>query len=192
MMPCPPGGSMGWLDVLKKILDLLKALVELVRWIAAGGPLRITLALLAAIILGVIISVLAISEDRRRELWGDLWPWFVALQSGREVLLSENQVRVVDSRIAYLKTKVKSELDDHFNPVKLRQLTGRYTSWTASQGALALASDFDAGVGIAKVGGFFPSPSRELPPCGFLNEFTTDQAPPQNLLLSALIFFQPA
>src|SRR5258706_8265408 len=184
MMPCPPGGSMGWLDVLKKILDLLKALVELVRWIAAGGPLRITLALLAAIILGVIISVLAISEDRRRELWGDLWPWFVALQSGREVLLSENQVRVVDSRIAYLKTKVKSELDDHFNPVKLRQLTGRYTSWTASQGALALASDSDAGGDIAKVVVFVRSPNRQFPPCDFWKCFTHNQDAPQPLFFS--------
>jgi hypothetical protein len=175
------------LDVLKTIVELAKLLWDAVKWFAAGGPKRLALGFVIVIAASISIVFLALSEEKREQIWSEIWPWIVAAQPGGDLILSEKQRRIVEARSTTLIYKVRSELDAHFDPLKIARSTSRYSAWTAAQCTLAVSGLPDRVPPAEKVAGF--ARSSQVPACDCWNEFTTEGTSPEHILISSWILF---
>jgi hypothetical protein len=176
-------------ELIKPIVELFKVLFDFLKWVVEGGARRRILALVALLMLLIPLYVISLSEQSRSHLWSEVWPWLSAVQSTKHVPLSDQQQRLLASRIGYLRDKVKDEFADHFDQSKLKSNSSRYTAWTLAQCALALADDPEVVLAPERLAAFVRDRSRQLSSCDCWQEFTTDQSSPQHILISSWIVY---
>jgi hypothetical protein len=181
------------MDILKTLLSLAEFLAKAFKWVMEGDTKRKVGAIAAAILIGTAIGLSFTPQKSREIAKKAIWPWVAALLSSDKIMLSDEQARIVDRRVAMLTGRVRQELLDTLDPkMNVADKASRYTAWALAQDAMALlTTDQAANVErrVKQIEAFSRSPRRQLAGCDCWNEFIDNKSAPQHITISAWVLF---
>ena len=182
------------MDILKTLLSLAEFIAKAFNWVMEGDTKRKAWAIAVALLIGTAVGLAFTPQSSRDLAKKTAWPWVAAFISNQTVLLSDDQIALIDRRAAMLTRDVRQELLDALDPARAQNdKASRYTAWVLAENTVALQMTDEHVALVSKtakeIEAFVRNPRQQLAECDCWNEFIDSKEAPQHVAISAWILF---